>query len=544
MVKLGKYTIHPIVDDKESWENIPQVVQASLKLLNDNFKTVGRWALDQENDKKEAGKMRFELDQRIKEANQKLELAQDRLKFLFVYTNQLFAHQKAECRTMTTCIQQHLGATRSQFKSFGHAFGVNIDTKSIEQDEFGNLQVLVRDCAELDAKLQDLDKAFSSWETWRNQNLARISSVEQTMKELQNEGERTQERLCSWRETIRENEWSVKSLNDMLAETNDMVYELRQSRVTQEEMDDAVGDMHKELLGKISDEVENRTVATKAIDNRCDILLSELKTHAQETDQRMDRHNTEVLSIMQSNLVPVTSYLNSMHVKADDVKAQLTVIQKELPILENGLEEARALIKALDHENHSQFLLHNGQIQGLDECVQKHNEQFLTERAMWTSSMETSKNEIDARMHEVTGQVKATESIQEAHGNRVVIIEESMNQLQQKVAKWVHTQPLPLKVSEARIFALEARINEEIDRRLQLQAQLETPATTRPHSRFSPSPSPGLPKLAKNVTPMPPVPPSGRPPSADHLTGGRRVSIPDTSQEAELTVSSVSERKK
>lgn len=504
-----------IPDNKDSWENIPQVVTESLKILSANFKNVREWARGQEEAMKQVGKMRSELDQRIKETNQKLELTQERLKFLFVYTNQLYAHQRSDCRTMTTCIQRHLGATKSQFKSFGHAFGVDIDIRQTMQEELGDLQVLVRDCVELDDKLQTLDEAFLGWARWRSQNSGRIEAVEQATSDLQKEGERTQDRLNSWRETIRETTWSVKSLNDMLSETNGMVNDLRQSRVTYDALGDALGNTQQQLLDKISEEVKNRSAVTDKIDSRCDTLVSELAAHGRETDQRMDRHNTEILGIMQSNLTPVTSYLNSMHVKADEVKAQLTAIQKEVPVLESGLEETRMLIKEHEHERHSQFLLHDGRIQGLEGCVQKHNEQFLTERAAWTSSIQTSKNEVDAQVDVVKDKLKTTDSLQEANDIRVVNIEESLAQLQQKVAKWVHTQPLPLKVSEARIFALEARINEEIDRRLQLEARVDTPLTapsTRPYSRGSPSPAPGLPKLAKSVTPVP-IP--RRSPSAD-----------------------------
>jgi len=104
------------------------------------------------------------------------------------------------------------------------------------------------------------------------------------------------------------------------------------------------------------------------------------------------------MGIMESTLNPVTAYLNSMHVKADDVKAKLNVIQKQVPVLETGLDEARNFIKQLEEYDHNQFLLHNGRIEGLEGCVEKRNEQFREERAFFFSSIQNSKNEVNARV--------------------------------------------------------------------------------------------------------------------------------------------------
>jgi len=44
--------------------------------------------------------------------------------------------------------------------------------------------------------------------------------------------------------------------------------------------------------------------------------------------------------------------------------------------------------------------------------------------------------------------------------------------LQQQVSKWVQAHPLPAKVSEARLYSLEARLAEETNARLNIEAQI------------------------------------------------------------------------
>lgn len=520
---MASLKVNQIQDDKEAWENIPPIITNSISALSDNFKFVKQWAVKNEKAEKEEKQRRLELEEKVKQTNQRLEAAQERLKFLFAYANSLYAHQRRDCRTITACVQRHLGATRSHFKCMGSAFGVDkiVDTNEVANHELGDLQVLVSECGMLDAQLQMLDEAFLNWENSRNAQSGKINTLEEAAKELRLEGERTHERLCSWRETIRENGFAVKSLNDMLAKAQDEVDDLRDTKVSHNDLSEALGEKHKELLDAISKEMLNRAAVTDKLDLRCDDLYSKLDMHVHETDQRMDKHNADVMGIMESTLNPVTAYLNSMHVKADDVKAKLNVIQKQVPVLETGLDEARNFIKQLEEYDHNQFLLHNGRIEGLEGCVEKHNEQFREERAFFFSSIQNSKNEVNARVDEVNDRFKQSYDVQEDQANRVVNLEDSLSQLQQKVAKWVHTQPLPVKVSEARIFALEARINEEIDRRLQLEARVETPALTATPAYSRPPTSqgvaPGLPKLSKTAGP----PSHRRSPSTDD---GRPIS--------------------
>jgi hypothetical protein len=539
---------HSIADNKESWENVPSIVADSMKTLNDNFKNVRRWALGQENALKEESLLRFELEQKLKQTNEKLNLAHQRLNFLFAYTNNLFARQRADCSTVTACLQQHLGATRCYWKLMGDAFGVDVNIKDPKKDELGDLQVLVHECEELGAQLRMVDEIFDSWRGWRKDQVGRIEALEKGTEELQGEATRTHDRLCTWRETIKENSWSVQNLSSMILETRGVVNDLCENRVTYDAMGEALDVKHRELEEIISGEMAVRASVTDKLDGRCDTLSSMIDMHVRETEDHMDRHSHEVMNIMQNNLTPVTQYLNSMHVKSDEVKAQLTAIQKEVPVLQHGLEEARTLIRQHEQERHNEFLLHDGRIEGLEESARKHHDQFITERHAWTSSIQDSKKDIDAQVDFLHEKLKGTDGVQEDHSDRMVNLDESLNHLQQKVAKWVHLQPLPVKVSEARLYALEARINEEIDRRLQLEARVETPATSRPHSRAAAaSPMPpmptGLPKLPpKSMSPTPPPGPPNRPPSADNLSG-RKYSREGSLSEAELQVASTREKK-
>merc|ERR1712151_1123647 len=75
-------------------------------------------------------------------------------------------------------------------------------------------------------------------------------------------------------------------------------------------------------------------------------------------------------------------------------------------------------------------------------------------------------DEISAVRSSLTGTADALETLRKGD---ISSLAKELTSLEQKVAKWVHAHPLPAKVSEARLYALEARLAEETDARLHLE---------------------------------------------------------------------------
>merc|ERR1711920_675315 len=61
------------------------------------------------------------------------------------------------------------------------------------------------------------------------------------------------------------------------------------------------------------------------------------------------------------------------------------------------------------------------------------------------------------------------ETLESVRRGQVASLAKDLTSLEQKVAKWVHAHPLPAKISEARLYALEARLSQETDARLHLE---------------------------------------------------------------------------
>merc|ERR1711933_476793 len=92
-------------------------------------------------------------------------------------------------------------------------------------------------------------------------------------------------------------------------------------------------------------------------------------------------------------------------------------------------------------------------------------------------------DQIVAVRSSLTGTADALESLRKGD---ISSLSKDIASLEQKVAKWVHAHPLPAKVSEARLYALEARLSQETDARLHLEYSFKGKMDQRHSGAFTP----------------------------------------------------------
>merc|ERR1712187_622496 len=80
------------------------------------------------------------------------------------------------------------------------------------------------------------------------------------------------------------------------------------------------------------------------------------------------------------------------------------------------------------------------------------------------------RNEFDGRLGGLAMALhKTADDLEGVREGELTTLAGDLITLEQKVAKWIHAHPLPAKISEARLYALEARLSQETDARLHLE---------------------------------------------------------------------------
>jgi hypothetical protein len=180
------------------------------------------------------------------------------------------------------------------------------------------------------------------------------------------------------------------------------------------------------------------------------------------------------MGALRNNLNPITTYLNSMHVKADAARQELDDLVAQVPQLHNQIEEVQASHRKAESDSQNQIEDVYSRLDQVTEDLHSHGQVLERERQVWSDSIHDSSRDAHERVMEVK---KAHKCLQDAldavQQNRIASLDHGLSTLEQKVAKWVHAQPLPAKISEARLYALESRLIEETNARVRLEAQLQ-----------------------------------------------------------------------
>lgn len=479
-------TIHAIQLDKESWEAVPNIVNSSVRAIHTSLGSIQKWSAYQENEMKVEIDRREELDKRLETTDIKVEQLQERLKFLFTYTNSLFARQHQESSAISTSLRRELEMTKTFFDSFCNSFGVPakkphgpIEAKTAEANapqeaSKGPEKDLEALCTELEGQQEGLNESFKRWKSWREHEAQRSDYLHSTTEELRLTAERTRERLITWRETLKESAHVVDALSGAIVSTQRDVADLKSTQVTRSNVDEVVRGRALELEEVIRQNREKLDDLGNGLINHREEVQQNVDIVQQRMQERIENHGEEVMGALRNNLNPITTYLNSMHVKADEARAELDDVMAQVPMLQKQIEEVTTSLhkSASDSQNQVDDLY--GRLQDVTTNLQSHGDLLQRERQVWSDSIKSSSDDVTARVQEVKSAHKSLqETLEAVETKRIASLDNGLTTLEQKVAKWVHSQPLPAKISEARLYALESRLLEETNARVRLEAQVQ-----------------------------------------------------------------------
>jgi len=468
--------------DKDQWEPVPNIVSSSMRAVHTTFQSLKSWAAYQEQDMKMEQERRDALERKLKDTDKQVEQLQERLKFLFAYTNSAFARQHKQTSALSGCLRRELGMTKTFISGFCQQFDVSVDKSnsqiapeaseataalSVEED-------LAALCTELEGQLAGLNESFSRWKGWRQDEETRSDIAIAERQELRLAEERTRERLITWRETLKESAHVVDALSGAIVTTQRDVAELKSTVVPRSTVDEVVkkkGEELEKVMWKNNERIGElfSTLSDHKAEVQNNVALVE-----QSMKERIENHGEEVIGHLRNNLNPITTYLNTMHVKADAARQELDELITQVPQLRNQIGDVSASLQRSESDSKNQI---NDVRERLDQVAAdllSHSDLLHKNRQEWSDSMTESSRDIQERVMDVKNQHKrlqvALDSVQQ---HRLTSLDHGLSTLEQKVAKWVHSQPLPAKISEARLYALESHLLEETNARMRLEAQIQ-----------------------------------------------------------------------
>merc|ERR1712107_526337 len=94
---------------------------------------------------------------------------------------------------------------------------------------------------------------------------------------------------------------------------------------------------------------------------------------------------------------------------------------------------------------------------------------------MFTTFVRKISDELSDRINAVCSSLHdVSRNLQETKSNELQSLSRDVRSLEQKFDHWVDIFPLPAKISEARLFALEVRQEEEFNARLEIEERMKS----------------------------------------------------------------------
>jgi len=479
--------IHNISLDKESWENVPGLVFKSFHVFQTNMGNIKKWSEAQEANAKQLDTHHLQTDSRIDFTDATVLETQKQLKALSIEVAALTGHQQKEAETFNACLMHLLDATDSFFTRFVRAFGAE-ETDEDERSEKAapsweqtdrssaarSAEQLHRRACGLAAQLTGVANAFDRWDHWRGMEEEKGLVTKERLEGLRVAAEGTRERLLAWRETFKESAYVVDSLGAALLATQSDVRELQSTQVRHNDVEEVVGKRTSFLEG-----------LHKATESRVDGIADRMNTHVDDvekmvrelqckTDDKVEEHSNKVSDTVERHMNPLNAYLNNMHVKADLVRMELDRVCAQVPNLSSCIDSISRQLGELDDKEQNRSRVLAGRIDELVNTVAQGQQKTVKDRLELSGSIQQLSEDLCVRIGGVRTTLEGTtEALELVKNSELANLSKAHFALEQKVAKWVHAQPLPAKISEARLYALEARLADEMDSRLKLEETMK-----------------------------------------------------------------------
>jgi len=486
--------------EKEGWDNVQPLVQKSLQMVATNMTSIKRWADAADHRLEALAERNVNTEGRLDELDVSLRGTQERLQELTREVTRNAEQSDKEFHAFTTSISKLLDATLLISELFVHSFDPNDGSPRHEIRKCGSqkhgdcLEVLTYYADKLDGHLTLMSPAFEKWAQWRKKVEENSNVMKGEVGGLQKASEVTRERLLSWRELLRDTQQVTGTLSAALERNEEAVRQLKTQKVTSREVH-AIVDVCAQRVEE-SHDLNEKHIA--AVWSRIESHFEHVNQKIGEVDtifqQQLDEQRSSVSQKLEAAMLPVHAFMNTMHVKADEVRMELDRVCGQVPNLQTFIEGVSDRLDSSDKRGREQDKTLSTR---LDEIALKSNELFeraQSERTDLSLALNKSCLELGERVTDLqTLLATMSKALDAVRCEELSSLGGNLATLEQKVAKWVHSSQLPAKMSEARLFALEAKLSVETECRLHLEEEVKERASSREQVVSSRGPLPSLP---------------------------------------------------
>mmetsp|Transcript_31376 Transcript_31376/g.73202 ORF Transcript_31376/g.73202 Transcript_31376/m.73202 type:complete len:539 (+) Transcript_31376:108-1724(+) len=475
--------IYRIVLDKEPWENVPGIIYKSCQAFDASLLQIQNWTKDQERRNKEVRENQQQVDARLDAAAADMQAMRDRMDEMSAQSAAIAESLQREGGIFTRCLWHLLHTTRKHHLHLGEAFQVESPLAASEKERLREMassppeDLSAQHLAELlvssEVGSSRLDTIFEKWESVRADEVNSKAQVEKSLSDLAAESTRTQERLLAWREMLKESSHAIDSLGSSLASMRGDVELLQDSQVRQADVEQAVG----LSAAKLEEKLAINSSSVDSVSERLGQVVAHMDSSLEEvlraTEERIEHHSLEVHSVLERHLNPVSAFLNSMNVKADTARTELDGVKEQVPRLAADLKSMQKHFSQTCQQDRDKTALLEGRLKSLEKAVTQSEDNVKDLGLKLTANFSQASDQLGQRIDELGASVaSASAGLETLQGGDVAQLTKLVAELEQKMARWVHANPLPAKISEARLYSLEARLAQEMDARLQLEDRM------------------------------------------------------------------------
>lgn len=488
---MASLNIAKMVLDKDSWENIPPMVFKSFQTTNTNMNAIKKWADFYETRAKSQSDFLGKMEEKLMSVEQSLANVQERM----ASGEQNLAGESAAVRQQAlTCahtFQRMEKCLAVVFSQIGQTFGLQIDCleqspgavegdhpdavpEAVEPPSQNGVAMMETSVLGLERELETLNTAFERWRAGQAEDQERHVSLQTSIQELHQACQQSEEKISSCQETLEEHSRGNETLSGSLAETQAAVEELHSTRVQHHDVETAVQRKGEEL------EIQQRTTdqQMERLGRRIEDHVSEVQKlvsdMGRQTDDKVEDYRSQVAKMVEGHMNPLNAYLNTMHVKTDVIRVDLDKLRDQAPTLVSSIQEIMKKLEELQqaHETKASELhesMDDMKINMADN-VDRHDGQH----EKLSKAMQDMSDALELRLKAITEFAdKTSESLELVKREDLSGLARELLLLDQKVAKWVHSNPLPAKISEARLYSLEARLADEMDARIAFESKVQ-----------------------------------------------------------------------
>eukprot|EP00933_Yihiella_yeosuensis_P061260 TRINITY_DN64066_c0_g1_i1.p1 TRINITY_DN64066_c0_g1~~TRINITY_DN64066_c0_g1_i1.p1 ORF type:complete len:587 (-),score=125.77 TRINITY_DN64066_c0_g1_i1:33-1793(-) len=509
--------LHPLSLEKEAWENVPSLVFKAFQVLNTNMNSLKKWC--------DRSDERFKLMQEdVKKNQDKLDVIDESIRSLqdratvIEAGSALFAEQQRELASVSADSLQRLDSSLAcMFANIGKRFGVDIeetikagtetarllypeeDGKTRPESQEGSASGSPQRTASvisihnnsnapslaamkvagqgLQGSVAGLDEAFQRWADWHTQKDTYVKKNAVSIEELRMTAQKAQEDFTAFHKDFQVSREFIDVVSKALEKTQNEVQDLTSTRV-----------LHHDVDAAIAERAEDLEDLHKMTESRVEVLTNRVEAHVAEverliaestrqSDEKIEDHTGKVSEFIERHMNPVNAYLNTMHVKADTMRVELDKLSEEMPKMSSRIDNVGENLKSAVEDQAAKAESFSIQLGELSTALGQYDQKSEEQNAHFSQSIEALaqdlENQIGGVRYDLQGTAQVLDSVRNEDLYRVA---RDLGTLEQKVAKWVHAHPLPAKISEARLFSLEARLAEEMDARLTFESKVRSKA--------------------------------------------------------------------